>query len=213
MAAHLKFSACLLSILMLALLGGARVPAAAWAGNDTGANGAILALTEMQAAIDKGDGTRFEELVDIDAILNNGLDIFLNKAGNMGLPPVAALMLSGIGSQAALRKLLVDETRAFVLNNINNGSFAGKAISGASSQGHFAPLFSGASTGRKEVLTVEKPRPESGGWVVPFTVLDHGNSNYYRIEGWFTEENGQTRLKAVRNLNELFNIISQEASR
>lgn len=173
----------------------------------------LLVLTEMQAAVDKGDGAAFGKLVDLDAILNNGLDIFLNEgAGNMGLPPVLTLMLSGVGSQPALRKLLLDECRAFVLNNINNGSFAGKTRSGASSQGRFAPLFSNASTGRKEIVEVGQPMRDAEGWILPFTVLDHGNGNYYRIDGWFAEDGGQTRLKAVRNLNELFGIISREAA-
>lgn len=209
MEIHLKLPALFLIVFPLFLLSLASQPQAA----DASGEAALQTLAQIQAAVDRADGAAFEELVDLDAILDAGLDVFLNEtAPNAGLPPMLALMLSGVGSQPALRKLLLEETRAFVLNNINNGSFAGKRKSGASSQGRFAPLFSGASLGRKEVAAVGQPMPENSGWLLPFAVLDHGNDNHYRIDGWFTLDNGRMRLKSVRNLNELFDIISREAA-
>lgn len=174
----------------------------------------VAALWEAEKAAHAGDAARFEELVDINGIINAALDIFMAEAknGSLNLPPMLALMLGGVGGQPALRGLLLNETRAFILNGINSGAFGGKVISSAQSQGILAPLFSNASIGRKDITSVGKPEREGKGWLVPFTVLDSGNGNFYDIVGYLEARDGQHRLLEIRNLRELFNKISAEAS-
>lgn len=172
-------------------------------------------LAEIQESINEGDADRFKLLVKVDDILNDSLSTFLDyirsPENSSALPPLLALVLSGISEQPALRKLLLEECRAFVLNGIQSGSFGGKKSATGESRGMLAPLFADASTGRKEIISKGVARKEDNGWIAPFTVRDHGNGNDYPVLGFFEENMGTCRLTAIRNLDELFEQIGREA--
>lgn len=79
-------------------------------------------VVEAGGAVDNADAACFEQLVDMDAILNEAVDLFMKEAAKPEnsslLPPMLALMFSGAAmaedNGLGVRKLLVSEARAFV---------------------------------------------------------------------------------------------------
>ena len=113
---------------------------------------------------------------------------------------VALLFTQAAAKEGNVRSLLLNETRAFVLNGISSGAFAGKKPSGTAAQGLLAPLFADASTGRKEIKSVGQARRDGDGWLVPFVVHDGGNGESYDVTGRVTPVNGEMRLTSVANM-------------
>jgi hypothetical protein len=173
---------------------------------------------QIGLAIDAADTAAFEKLVDIDAILNEGFNIFLRDLEAMqeagDIPPLLALLFSPAAMRNAageqIRALLVNETKAFVLNGVASGAFAGRPPDGRAAQGLLAPLFADASTGRKEIRNIGVPRGKNGEWLVPFVVHDLGNGESYPVVGRLSPAHGQCRLTAIENLDELIHRINEE---
>ncbi len=166
-------------------------------------------------AVDNADVEAFERLVDVDAVLEQALDIFVRRARDpqtaRELPPMVALLFSQAAEkEGSVRALLLNETRAFVLNGVASGAFAGRRPSGAAAQGLLAPLFADASTGRKEVRDVGPARRDGDGWLVPFVVHDGGNGESYPVTGRVTTEGSGLRLTAVSNMEALLAQVAAE---
>jgi hypothetical protein len=170
-------------------------------------------------AMDAADVETFEKLVDVNAILNAGLDIFLRDLEAMqatgDVPPMLALLFSPLAVRNAAaeqaRGLLIAETRAFVLNGVASGAFAGRPPSGPSAQGLLAPLFAEASTGRKEIRDIGAPaRAQGEDWLVPFMVHDFGSGEEYPVIGRLSPVGDGFRLVAVENLTELIRRVNEE---
>lgn len=169
----------------------------------------------INAAVAEGDVNTFQQLVDMDAILTDALQTFLSEMTNpqsgTQLPPVLALMLSGAVNQENVRQLLLGESKAFVLNGIASGAFAGKSLAPTQQQGILAPLFANASLGRKEIAWTGDAVRDGDGWILPFVVHDYGNGRDYSVTARF-QASGDTplRLVGITNLQELFAKIRQE---
>lgn len=184
------------------------------------ASGARQCVTEIGQAVDRADAAAFERLVDVDAILTSALDIFVQQARDPRvaeeLPPMLAILFAqaapGEQGNATVRSVLLSESRAFVMNGISSGAFAGRKVEGRAAQGVLAPLFADASTGRKEVRQVGEARAKNGDWLVPFTVYDHGNGESYRVTGRVSfGGNSAGRLVAVENLEALMGQVADES--
>ncbi|MBQ9453809.1 MAG: hypothetical protein IJU65_11060 [Desulfovibrio sp.] len=180
------------------------------------ADGPRQCILEAGRAVDNADATAFEQLVDVDAILEQALDIFVRRASNpqvaRDLPPMLALLFTQAAQkQGSVRALLLNETRAFVLNGVASGAFAGRKPSGAAAQGLLAPLFANASTGRKEVRHVGQARRDGDGWLVPFVVHDGGNGESYDVTGRITGADGCLRLTSVVNIEALLEQVAAES--
>ena len=136
-------------------------------------------VVEAGGAVDNADAACFEQLVDMDAILNEAVDLFMKEAAKPEnsslLPPMLALMFSGAAmaedNGLGVRKLLVSEARAFVHNGIASGAFAGKSVQDYRTEGWVAPLFESVSMGRKEIRNVGTPVRQGKDWIVPFVLL------------------------------------------
>lgn len=179
-------------------------------------------LLEAGKAIDAADVSAFERLVDVDAILEEALDLFLREAQKpevaRQLPPMLAILFSqaaprdsGVGT---VRSLLLSESRAFVLNGVSSGAFAGREPTGKDAQGLLAPLFANASTGRKEIRSVGRARPDGSGaqgWLVPFVLHDAGNGRDYEVLGRVSLVEKAFRLTSVKNLDALLRRIIEES--
>lgn len=179
-------------------------------------------LLEAGKAIDAADVSAFERLVDVDAILEEALDLFLREAQKpevaRQLPPMLAILFSQAGPRdsgvGTVRSLLLSESRAFVLNGVSSGAFAGREPTGKDAQGLLAPLFANASTGRKEIRSVGRARPDGSGaqgWLVPFVVHDAGNGRDYEVLGRVSLVEKAFRLTSVKNLDALLRRIIEES--
>ena len=173
-------------------------------------------IMEAGSAVEKSDVAAFEKQVDVDAILEQALNLFVRRAQDpeaaKDLPPMVALLFTQAASKEGnVRSLLLNETRAFVINGISSGAFAGKKPSPTASQGLLAPLFADASTGRKEIKNVGQPRRDGEGWLVPFVVHDGGNGESYDVTGRVTTVNGAMRLTSVANMESLLRKVAAES--
>lgn len=176
-------------------------------------------VVEAGGAVDNADAACFEQLVDMDAILNEAVDLFMKEAAKPEnsslLPPMLALMFSGAAmaedNGLGVRKLLVSEARAFVHNGIASGAFAGKSVQDYRTEGWVAPLFESVSMGRKEIRNVGTPVRQGKDWIVPFVLRDHGNGNSYAVRARVSDAGGSPRVVAVENLRQLFVILGKEA--
>lgn len=182
----------------------------------TTAQPAEQCLENISAAIETGNSAAFTKLVDMDAIFNQGMNVFLEQAVNpenaASIPPMLAIMLTQAANQPTVRSLLLQEVRSFVLNGIATGAFAGKKLSATQQQGLLAPLFAQASIGRKEIRSLGKPvADDANGWFLPFNVHDFGNGNNYAIVGHFTQGDKGVRLTGIENLEQIFAQIKKEA--
>ena len=180
------------------------------------ANDPRQCILEAGGAVDKSDVAAFERQVDVDAILEQALNIFVRRAQDpeaaKDLPPMVALLFTQAASKEGnVRSLLLNETRAFVLNGISSGAFAGRKPSGNTAQGLLAPLFADASTGRKEIKNVGQARCDGDGWLVPFVVHDGGNGESYDVTGRVTSANGEMRLTSVANMESLLRKVAAES--
>lgn len=207
------FSPLLLALLLLL------VPVAAGAAGANAASNAAppaRSLAEAQAAIDNADVAAFERQVDVDAILEQALTLVMEMMARPEtadrMPPLLALVFSQAagGGGAAVRTLLKGEARAFVLNGVASGAFAGRKPTGSAAGGLLAPLFADASLGRKEIRQVGPATPDGEGWIVPFVVHDAGNDQDYAVVGRFSPTETGSRLTSVENLPELVERIRQE---
>lgn len=167
-------------------------------------------------AVDAANVSAFERQVDVNAVLTQALDIFVRRAQNpdtaKDLPPMVALLFTQAAAKDGnVRGVLLSETKAFVLNGISSGAFAGRKPTGASAQGLLAPLFADASTGRKEIRSVGQARSDGDGWLVPFVVHDGGNGESYDVTGRVTRVDGGLRLTSVANMETLLRRVAAES--
>ena len=216
-AAHRRaMPTVLLCLFLLTLCFGLAAPSQA-AGTAAAARQCVV---QAGKAVDSADAAAFERLVDVDAILAAALDIFVQQARDPKvadeLPPMLAILFAQAGSgeqgNATVRAVLLSESRAFVMNGISSGAFAGRRVEGRAAQGVLAPLFADASTGRKEMRQVGEARAKNGDWLVPFTVYDHGNGESYRVTGRVSFGGSSAgRLVAVENLEALMGQVAEES--
>ena len=134
------------------------------------------------------------------------------RHGNLqGQSMVALLFTQAAAKDGNVRGVLLSETKAFVLNGISSGAFAGRKPTGATAQGLLAPLFADASTGRKEIRSVGQARTDGNAWLVPFVVHDGGNGESYDVTGRVTKVDGQMRLTSVSNMETLLRRVAAES--
>lgn len=120
-------------------------------------------------------------------------------------------------SQAAadgetLRGVLRGEVKAFVLDGVSSGSFAGRRQISANPRGMLAPLFADVSPGAKTITAKGQTTATAEGWITPFTVHDAGNGNDYAITGAFRRDgDGRVRLARIENLALLMRRIARES--
>ncbi len=179
----------------------------------------VQTLHDIQQALDTGDQAFFDASINMESLIGQCVDIFIEDAGKADqktLPPVLALMLSTVTqnetARKTLRNTLVGEAAAFVRYGVRSGAFGGKEIQTEQPGGLLSTLFADASMGRKEIVNIGKPVEESGAVYVPFTLKDHGNGKSYPVEAWLREENGSWRVIGLRNVRTLVRIIRGESN-
>ena len=181
-----------------------------------GAESPQFAITEVQSAIDTRDMRLFEDRVETQTLLQQGVDVFQNKmlkSHGSSLPPALALMAvtaTTPQAQEMLRALLTKEARNFVRYGIESGHFAGKPVPGVKPSGLVAPLLNDASLGRKQLTVTGKPVPDGEGVRLPCALKDFGNDRTYALDLRLKRINNTWRVVGVNNLDQLVNRLSKE---
>lgn len=171
-------------------------------------------------AIDAGDAETLQTLIDLDAVLTSVLATVIAESATpenkKALPAAVAMIFTqaaddGLKGQT-LRGLIVAEAKAFALNGVKTGAFAGKKLKAAPDAGILAPLFSGVSMGRKEIRGVGDGLREGDDWIIPFWLHDYGNDQDYAVLGRFSPNGESWKLVAVENTPRLFEQLLKEAA-
>ncbi|MBO4335461.1 MAG: hypothetical protein J5846_06465 [Desulfovibrio sp.] len=181
------------------------------------ASDCLLAVGE---ALDRADAVLFQRKVDVDALVTQGIDVFVACANDpqmaQAMPPILALVLSQASKKdstgQAIRSVLTSECRAFLLQGVASGAFAGRPQGHSAGQGGMlAPLFANASMGRKEIVAIGNAEREGEGWMVPFTLHDAGNGQNYALEALVKDVQGELKVCQILNLPEIFLQVLHEA--
>lgn len=161
-------------------------------------------LREVQAAVDACDLQRFEQLVAVDALLNQGLDVLLQRMRtSSNLPPALELMAGALrqnpGLEPSLRVMLQDELGKLVRYGIASGRLTGHPRNDVPPQGMLAPFLTDLSTGAKTIKVTgaarqDKSLPEAR--ILPVSIHDAGNGQTYRVnlrlvphgDGWQVDQ-------------------------
>lgn len=169
-------------------------------------------LNKISGAIENADAAAFAQAIDLDSVLSSSLEVFLKNPRNSQLTPMLALLFSDSAGQGgqAIRNLLLQEARAFVLSGVSSGAFAGHRPDSSKTQGLLAPLFANASMGRKEIRSVGTATKDGDDWLMPFTVHDYGNDRDYLLAGRFGSAQGGFCLRSIENLDQLLEQIQKE---
>lgn len=176
-------------------------------------------IEEIGIAIDASDPDTFQELVDMDNLLQKGLNAFVKEASKpenaQKLPPVANMFIRQLGLPGVagdkLRQMLMNEMKSFTLHGIASGAFAGKAPRQTSFTGMLGPLLANASLGRKEIKKIGAPYADGADWLVPFEVHDYGNGNNYKVIGRLVNAPNGLRLAEIDNIIDLLVQIGNES--
>ncbi len=178
----------------------------------------VQTIKNVQSAIDNADEAAFVEAVNMESLIGQCVDVFMEdaqKSDQQTLPPALALLLSTInmseGARKNLRATLVKEGSAFVRYGVGSGTFAGKPNDSVSHNGLLSALFANASMGRKEIMHIGSPVESQGAVYVPFSIKDHGNGQSYPVEAWLRQEDGKWRVIGLRNVRQLMRIIRGES--
>lgn len=183
------------------------------------AQGPEQAVLGLQRALNTSDAALLDRWADVDGVIGQAVDVFLEDArtpeGQALLPPMLAVVLSSVDSspqaKALVRSTLQKEAGEFVRYGVRSGKFAGKPKEASPPSGMLAPLFADASLGRKEIRTIGEAVSEKGGYYVPFTLMDYGNGNTYTVEATVRKSGEQWRITGIRNIRALMDRIRQEA--
>ncbi len=185
------------------------------------AQSAADCLVAVGEALDSADTALFQRKVDVVALVSQAIDVFVGCASDpqmaQAMPPMLTLILSQAAKNdatgKAIKSMLFTECRAFLLQGVASGAFAGRPTGRNAGQGMLAPLFANASMGRKEIAAIGEPESQDNGWVVPFTLRDYGNGQNYALEGLVQDDHGELRVTKIMNLPEIFLQVLEEAQR
>lgn len=175
-------------------------------------------VEEIARAIDSADVEMFTELVDMDAILNNALDVFVQEVSRpenaKRVPPMLAMIVQQLkaGAPSPIKDLLLGEAKNFVLEGIASGAFAGRKPDLSKNPGMMAPLFAQASMGRKEIRDIGEPTRTSNGWIVPFVIYDHDNEYEYPVRALLEYKGTDLKMTGLENMRQLIYQIGEESA-
>lgn len=208
-AGFCQIAVCLLVMWMLAAL-----PAAAETPE--------AAIAKVQTAVDTRDASLLQQYVDLPGIIGAGVDSYVQTLARSGaekggtIAPMIAMMLPSLqkndSTAAAVRSMLIEETRSFVVYGVSSGQFAGKPVPGKAGTGMFAPLYADASLGRKEIRAVKNVRQQGKEATAQLRVYDFGSEREYPIDVRMADKGDHWQVVEVRNLSDLVGRLRKEAA-
>ena len=182
------------------------------------------ALAEVQRAVDGNDEVLLEKFVDLRAIIARGVDVFVAEyaahppAGEGD--PLLDMLSGGLGDESgsavspAVKLLLVEEARRFVVRGVASGQFSGRPPSAGRElpePGILSALFADVSTGRKELRGVRVQRVGDDRSTAAATVFDHGTGRGYPvILALSRQAGGFWKVTDVQNLEDIVRLVRRE---
>ncbi len=189
------------------------MPIKAFAGQD-----AVQTIKDIQSALDNANQELFDASVDMESLVGQCLDVFMedaSKEGQQTIPPVLALILSAANmskeAKETLRSTLITEVGEFIRYGVRSGAYAGKSVQAAPPGGILAPFLAKTSMGRKEISHIGPAIAESGAEYVTFILKDHENGKSYPVEAWLRPVNGQWKVIGIRNVRTLTRMLQDES--
>ncbi len=173
-------------------------------------------VREVQQAIDTGDEALFDSVVDMESLVGQCVDVFLEDADKVDqktLPAMLAIMLSAVNKSPAakekLRSTLMKEVSEYIRFGVRSGAYAGKMQSNAKPpKGLLSGVFSTTFMSRKEITHVGEGIPESGAVYVSSLLKDYGTGEY-PVEFWLREQGGTWRIVGIRNVRTLVRMLQE----
>ncbi|AGC49504.1 hypothetical protein K9U34_02395 [Lawsonia intracellularis] len=179
-------------------------------------------LLKIQYAIDSHNFELFEEYVDINGLLNQGVEYFFCSLTTVKdtskLPSLLYLLANTIQVPqyaAQVRSLFISELYLFIKYGISSGLFAGHELLDEPT-GLLTPYISKISLGRKELLfsnsekVLAKMYKQKRDIVVPIQIKDYGNGRQYPVLLGMSFCNGMWKVTTIKNLPELCKKFEEE---
>lgn len=174
------------------------------------------AVSAVQTALDTADLSLFEQHVDIEALVDNGVSLFLERlAGGESaavLPPALQLLATALNNpnmRSSLQQILQREVCRFIREGVSSGRFGGRTDTGTAA-GIRGTLLASLSQGRKEISHIGTARPDGSGKCISFRVTDYGNGESYPVTAhleyqmdWF--------ISRINNMPVLLDRLMREA--
>lgn len=178
------------------------------------------ALRDVQAAVDTCDLPRFEQLVAVDPLLDQGLDVLLQRMRtSSSLPPALELMAGALRQNPALepslRVMLKDELGKLVRYGIASGRLTGHPKNNVPPQGMLAPFLTDLSTGAKTIKPGGPARPDKTlpqARILPVSIHDAGNGQTYRVHLRMVPNGDSWKVDRVANMADVVARLEKEAN-
>lgn len=180
-----------------------------------GADSPRAALVQAQRSIDEADSDRFNEVVDVSAVINAASDSLIAALreravrgelgdGNVAMLLALAASAEDAGQMALLKPLLITEVKNFVATGINGGYFAGKPNGSVSpSRASLASTLQKMPKGRREIIPGNMLSQEGGTARMSAAFLDPG-AGAFPLTLVFERQGDTWRVVEIANAKELF---------
>jgi hypothetical protein len=177
----------------------------------------LSAVIDAQVAVKKSDTNAFNAAVDVDTLLNKGLDdslaVLCERASTGTLPPMEpmlAMAVAGIASDCrpenpqliVLRGLFQSEAKTFISTGVGGGYFAGQPNGTVSANSMHSRLLKGMSTARKDLVPGSVISQTADTAEVSATLQD-GDAGAFPLRLKVDRKNASWRITEVLNAREL----------
>lgn len=178
------------------------------------------AVREIQSAVDACDLPRFEELVAIDLLLDQGIGVLISRMRTANnLPPALSLMAVALqanpGMEPSIRAMLKGELGKLIRYGISSGRLTGHPKADAPPSGMLAPFLADLSTGAKTLKPsgpARKDTSRTDARILPVSIHDAGNGKTYKADLLLVPKGGSWQVEQVANMDRLVNRLEKEAA-
>ncbi|SHN56999.1 hypothetical protein [Desulfovibrio litoralis] len=183
---------------------------------------AIAIIKETQKAIDTANLEMFLGRVDVEALTNQVVGVFLNRLPSIAdkmaekgvLPPMLVLASSAVNKgpnsmeYQTSKAFLAAAARQFLQDGVSSGAFAGKKYnpSGILTD----ELFTGISKGRKELVYPQIEHAGKNTATVNALFKDHGTGDVFPLVLRLQNNKGIWKIQQIENIDSIFNTLEKQ---
>lgn len=178
------------------------------------------ALQDVQEAVDTCDLPRFEQLVSVDSLLDQGIDVLLERMRtSSNLPPALELMAVTLRlnptMEPSVREILKDELGKLVRYGIASGRLTGNPKNDVPPQGMLAPFLTDLSTGAKTLKVNGTAKPDKilpEARILPVRIHDAGNGKTYNANLRLVPRGDSWQVDQVANMASIVTRLEKESA-